>query len=254
MGWNQGVYGARKQCKDSSILTPIESFRTKSISSTQNSKRQIYKKLLQLKSNSWESKRRSHSLYCKITIYYFKENWELGRQPINIKIKAEAKPFHTKSYRIPHSIYLALKKEVNRLVDIGFLSPNPNSHWASPSFAIPKKEGNIRFISNAHQHNKSARRKPFLFPCIQDIQHSITQLQWVTAVDLSMGYYHMKLNKKSRNCCTIVLLWGKYCYDEQPMGLCDSMDIFQCTLGTLFLDLQHLLLQIDDNIVIGTGS
>ena len=67
---------------------------------------------------------------------------------INIEIKADAKPYHAKPFRIPQSIYPVLKKEVDRLVKNGVLSPNPNSIWAAPSFAIPKKDGTIRFISD----------------------------------------------------------------------------------------------------------
>ena len=38
------------------------------------------------------------------------------------------------------------------------------------------------------------------------------------------------------------------------MGLCGSTDIFQHALVTLFADLAHVLVYLDDIIIIGTGS
>ena len=52
----------------------------------------------------------------------------------------------------------------------------------------------------------------------------------------------------------LILPWGKYCYNALPMGLCGSTDIFQHALVTLFADLAHVLVYLDDIIIIGTGS
>ena len=79
-------------------------------------------------------------------------------------------------------------------------------------------------------------------------------MRWTTAVDLSMGYYHMKLNKDLSGACTILLPWRNYCYNALPMGFCGSTDIFQHTLGTLFADLAHVSVYLDDIIIIGIGS
>ena len=146
---------------------------------------------------------------------------------INIEIKADIQPYHAKPFRIPQSMYSVLKKEVERLIKIGVLLPNPISMWAAPSFAIPKKDGAIRFISDFWQLNKSTKRKPFPLPHIRDMIHSVGRMRWATPVDLSMGYYHMKLNKESRDVCTIILPWGKYCYNALPMKFCGSTEIFQ---------------------------
>ena len=64
-----------------------------------------------------------------------------------------------------------------------------------------------------------------------------------------MGYYYLRLNQSMRNKCTIILSWGKYCYNALPMGFVGSSNIFQYTLGSLFLDLSHVLVYLDDIIV-----
>ena len=42
-----------------------------------------------------------------------------------------------------------------------------------------------------------------------------------------MGYYYFELSPGYQNLCTIVLLWGEYEYQNLPMGVCNSSDIFQ---------------------------
>jgi hypothetical protein len=62
------------------------------------------------------------------------------------------KSIHARAYTVPISVERQLQqsKEIVRLVDIGILKENYSSEWASmfPSFAIPKKNGTIRVITD----------------------------------------------------------------------------------------------------------
>jgi len=69
-----------------------------------------------------------------------------------------------------------------------------------------------------------------------------------------MGYYHIELSPLSKEMCTIVLPWGKYEYQKLLMGLCNSPDIFQEKMSTLFHDLENVRAYIDDLLVLGTGT
>jgi hypothetical protein len=52
---------------------------------------------------------------------------------------------------------------------------------------------------------------------------------FTSALDLNMGYYHIKLDADAQNPCTIVFLWntGKYKYKRLPMGIKITPDVFQ---------------------------
>ena len=50
---------------------------------------------------------------------------------------------------------------------------------------------------------------------------------WATALDLNMGYYHIRLDPDAQKICTIVFPWGKYQYLHLPMGINCAPDIFQ---------------------------
>ena len=127
---------------------------------------------------------------------------------------------------MPRVHYETLKKEVERLCEIGVLKRVNRSQWAAPTFLIPKKDGSVRFISDFRELNKRIKRKPYPIPNIQDMLLNLDGFQYATSLDLNMGYYHLELDDNAKQLCTIVLPFGKYEYQRTPMGLCNSPDIF----------------------------
>ena len=69
-----------------------------------------------------------------------------------------------------------------------------------------------------------------------------------------MGYYHIKLCPFSRKLCTIILPWGKYEYQNLPMGLCNSPDIFQENMNELSNGVEYVRTYIDDLLIIRNKS
>jgi hypothetical protein len=84
------------------------------------------------------------------------------------------KPIHARAYTVPRSVEQQLHdgKDIVRLVDIGVLEEDPDysSEWASPSFAIPKKNGcsTIRVVTDFRKLNLLLKhsRHPFPIPKI----------------------------------------------------------------------------------------
>ena len=81
--------------------------------------------------------------------------------PHSIHLKDNVTPYHGKAYKIPHAYEATLKKEVQRLCEIGVLKKVNHSQWAAPCFVIPKKDKTVRFLSNFRELNKRIKRYPF---------------------------------------------------------------------------------------------
>jgi hypothetical protein len=95
-------------------------------------------------------------------------------------------------------------------VDIGVLEEDYSSEWASvcPSFAIPKKMGTIRVVTDFRKLDLLLKQTshPFPIPKIGDMIRSMEGFTFASALDLNMGYYHIKLDHDAdaQKLCTIV--------------------------------------------------
>ena len=175
-------------------------------------------------------------------------------KPYKIKLRDDARPYHGRPYSVPRAYEKTLRLELERLCKIGVLKRINRSEWAFPSFIIPKKDKTVRFINDLRELNKRIKRVPFPLPRIQDILLRLQGFTYATALDLNMGYYHIRLDDASKKLCTLIFPWGKYEMQCLPMGLCNSPDIFQEKMSELMYDLDFVRTYIDDLLIITNGS
>ena len=63
-----------------------------------------------------------------------------------------------------------VQKEVERLVQLGFLEVANDSECRSPSFARPKPKSNlVRYLSEFRNQNKQLNQKPYPVPKINEM-------------------------------------------------------------------------------------
>jgi hypothetical protein len=129
------------------------------------------------------------------------------------------------------------------------LKESQPKQMGSTHLSNTKKDATVWFISDFCELNKRIKQKPYPIPKIQDLLLKLEGVQYVTTLDLSMGYYHIKLSHFSKHLCTIVMPFGKYEYQCLPMGQCNSPDIFQECMYEIFSDLENVRVYIDDLLV-----
>jgi hypothetical protein len=96
--------------------------------------------------------------------------------PISLQLMdPNCKPIHARAHTVPRSVEQQLQqcKKIVRLVDIGILEEDYSSEWAFlfPSFAIPKKNGTIRVVTDFRKLNLLLKRHPFPIPKIGGMLH-----------------------------------------------------------------------------------
>ena len=134
-------------------------------------------------------------------------------KPVSLPVKPGATPYHGRAYPVPKVHLTVLKKELQRLCDLGVLEWQPSSEWGSPSFIIPKPKNNtVRLLSDFREVNKRIVRKPFPLPKISTVLQEIEGFSYATTLDLNMGYYAIRLEPDASRVCTIIFPWGKYSY------------------------------------------
>jgi hypothetical protein len=178
-------------------------------------------------------------------------------QEIDIELNPYVQPYHCRRpMRIPRIHMETLTKEVQRLLKIGVLERcSGSSPWCAPSFCIPKKDGRIRFITDFQELNKAIVRHPWPMPHISDMLENIGKYTYATCLDLSMGYYHLRLSAAASELTTFMLpMLGCFRYKRLPMGLNISPDIFQRLMIELLSNLSFVNCYLDDVAIISDGS
>jgi hypothetical protein len=92
------------------------------------------------------------------------------------------------------------------------------------------------------------------FPKIGDMIRSMEGFTFIfaSALDLNMGYYHIKLDADTQKLCTIVFPWiqYKYKYKRLPMGIKIAPDIFQNIKSKLVQDMEYVKTYLDDLLIL----
>ena len=234
----------------SPIITTAEQ-RQKLILNADYSKVDIDETVNQLENISTEVKQKLKTI-SKKTPNTFKGG--LGTLKIKpmFRTKAQCLTIPCQTFSNTQSLQATTRKEAKRFQDIGIWYHKPNVAWAAPTFIHPKKMGGVRILTDLRELNKWIVCKPYPLPKIQDMLQKLEQFSYATALDLSMGYYHIPLDKESQELCTTILPWGKYSYAKLPMGLCISPDIFQAVMNDLLGDLPYVLVYLNDILILNT--
>jgi hypothetical protein len=102
--------------------------------------------------------------------------------------------------------------------------------------------------------NAQIKSKLFPLPKISDLLRKLSGFKYATAIDLSMGYYHIPLDLEAQKLCTTILPWGKYQYKRLPMGVKTSPDIFQRIMYKLLGDIHNTQVYLDDILITSNGT
>ena len=165
---------------------------------------------------------------------------------VHLERAKDCKPFSTRPYPVAQAHMDVFKQELDRLVEIGVLSPCGPAKFLSPSFIIPKKDGRVRWITDFRKLNSMISRQVYNLPTIQGILKKRNGYKYFTKLDISMQYYTFELDDESKDLCTICTPFGNYRYNRLPMGVKQSPDIAQEVMEDLFRDLPYTEVYIDD--------
>ena len=121
-------------------------------------------------------------------------------KPYAIKLKPYAEPYHGETIPVPRIHELTFKQEFYRPEAFKVIKKVNRSQWDAPTFLIPKKESTVSFISDFRELNKRILRQQYPIPKIQDLLLRLEGFSYGTTLYLNMGYYHIELNAKSKNC------------------------------------------------------
>ena len=161
----------------------------------------------------------------------------------------DAFPIRLPPYRLPYSSHEFLRNEIKILLEQNIIVPS-KSLWATTVVLVPKGDGTKRLCIDYRKLNLFTQADPYPIPRIEELIDGIGDAKWITALDLTKGYWQVPMEKSRQEKTAFITPWGKYEFTTMPFGLVAAPSTFQRLMDQIFHDThQYVVAYLDDIIV-----
>lgn len=155
--------------------------------------------------------------------------------------------------KIPHVMIKPLKKEINRMMDLGVmrkLDINKAKDWCHNLVLVHKPSGKLRVCLDPRTINSALRFNVHNSRTFQDVTSSIRRVSKVSKIDANSGLWTLPMDEESQLLMMFNTPWGRYCFTKMPFGLNQAQYFFQYYMDCHFQDINSTTNVIADDIMI----
>ena len=189
---------------------------------------------------------------------------EIGECP-NIRLNIDVvddSPFFVRPFPISEKDKPLMDRQMDRLVQLGILSPNNTSHTSPVMLIARKVTKDKRPVVDFRLLNTRIRRRNTASPLLKDIFNILghSRCEVMSCVDIKDAFHSIKLNEKSKEFCGILPYFGSthYRYEVLPMGLAISpaawLMYVNMLLDTFGEDKRSFIAIMDDLLIHSTKA
>jgi len=167
-----------------------------------------------------------------------------------IDLMPGTQPIHKAPYRMVPSELKVLKKQLEDLVDRGFIHPSV-SPWGAPVLFVKKKDGSLRMCIDYRELNRVTIKNKYPLPRIDDLFDQLKEATVFSKIDLRSGYHQLKVKEEDIPNTTIRKRYGNCEFLVMPFGVTNAPSVFMDLMNRVFhkyLD-QFVVVFIDDILV-----
>ncbi|MCO5613451.1 hypothetical protein L7F22_067727 [Adiantum nelumboides] len=131
------------------------------------------------------------------------------------------------SYRMNLNLAKQVKVEIDRLLQVGFITPIDNPKWLSPIGVVPKKNKKIQIFMDYRTLNATTVLDPFLLPFLDSILDDVAGHEMHSFLDGFSGYNKIQMAQEDRAKTTFITAWGVFACTVMWFGLRNASSVFQ---------------------------
>ena len=172
-----------------------------------------------------------------------------------------AVPIRQKQYRQNPKFSMLVKKELDKLIEAGFIYPVLSSEWVSPIVVADKPPGpngefRIRLCQDYRKLNAATRKDHYPLPFSDIILDKVAGSERFSFLDGYAGYNQIHIRKEDQSKTTFTTDWGTFAFSRMPFGLTGAPATFQRAMTTIFKDFLRDFMEvfIDDFCVYGSSA
>ena len=170
----------------------------------------------------------------------------------NLILRDGVTPIFRRSRPVPYGTLTKLEKELDRLVELGVISPTTHSEYAAPVVIVKKKTGEIRLCADFSTGlNENLRDHHHPLPTAEDMFTRLNGGAFFSTVDLAEAYLQIEVEESCKKLLTINTPKGLFTYNRLPFGVKVAPAIFQQIMDSLLAGLDGCAAYLDDIVVTG---
>jgi hypothetical protein len=159
-------------------------------------------------------------------------------------------PISTRAYRVSEPELVELKKQIDELLEKGYIRPS-TSPWASLVLFVEKKDGTKRMCIDYRSLNEVTIKNKYPLPRIEDLFDQLRGASVFSKIDLRSGYHQIRIRPSDIPNTTFITKYGLYDFMVMSFGLMNAPAYFMYLMNSVFMDYldQFVVVFIDDILV-----
>jgi hypothetical protein len=168
----------------------------------------------------------------------------------SIELLPKTAPISKRAYRMDVKDLIELKKQIEELLDKGFIRPS-SSPWGAPVLFMNKKDGSRRMCVDYRSLNEVTIKNKYPLPRIEDLFDQMRGSTVFSRIDLRSGYHQLKIRTKDIPKIAFTTRYGLYEFLVMSFGLTNAPAYFMTLMNKVFMEYldQFVVVFIDDLLV-----
>lgn len=167
-----------------------------------------------------------------------------------IELIPHEQPPSRNSYRMSTKELDELKKQLNELIENGFIQPSKSS-YAAPVLFVKKKDGTIRMCIDYRALNKITIKNKYPLPRTDELFDRLQGATWFSKIDLRSGYHQVRIHPDDVHKTAFSTRYGLFEFLVLPFGLTNAPATFMHLMQDVFRPMldESVIVFLDDILI-----
>jgi transposase InsO family protein len=169
---------------------------------------------------------------------------------VHLQVRDNAVPKQFPPRRVPLALQNQAHFELMEMERDGIIEKvTEPSEWCHPMLVTPKPNGRLRVCMDPRYLNEFLVRAVYPFPDVDQVFASIKGAKIFAKIDLTHGFWNLRLDAASSNLCVFASPWGRFRYKRLPFGVSPAPEVFHRVVADVIRDLPNVIHYIDDILI-----
>jgi hypothetical protein len=167
-----------------------------------------------------------------------------------IELQPGTTPISKRPYRMPPAELAELKKQLQELLDKGFIHPSTSS-WGCPTLFMKKKDESLRLCIDYRPLNAVTIKNKYPLPRIDVLFDQLVGDKVFSKIDLRSGYHQIKIQASDIPKIAFSTRYGLYEFLVMSFGLTNALAYFMYLMNSDFMpELDKFVVVFIDDILV----